>query len=101
LREIVSPFFLPVEWLESAWDSAQFLGQSVSTRGALARCAAATESHPHIIQCMAIPTQKDCMLPFLLQLKDGRDQHIREVEEALAQRFSLSPNDRAQMLPSG
>ena len=54
-----------------------------------------------IIRRMAIPTYKDCMLPFLVQLKDGREQHIREVEEALAQSFSLTPVDRAQMLPSG
>lgn len=53
------------------------------------------------MQRMAIPTYKECMLPFLAHLKDGKERHIREVEEALAQHFALTPADRAQMLPSG
>ncbi len=50
---------------------------------------------------MPIPTYKDCMLPFLAQLKDCKERHIREVEEALAQHFALTPAERAELLPSG
>lgn len=50
---------------------------------------------------MPIPTYKDCMLPFLAQLKDGKERHIREVEEALAGYFALTPAERAELLPSG
>lgn len=50
---------------------------------------------------MAIPTYKDCMLPFLSRLKDGRDWHIREVGDVLADHFNLSPSERAELLPSG
>lgn len=41
------------------------------------------------------------MLPFLAQLKDGKERHIREVEEALAGHFALTPAERAELLPSG
>ena len=50
---------------------------------------------------MTIPTYSDCMLPFLAQLKDGRERHIREIEDALAEHFALSPSERAVLLPSG
>jgi restriction system protein len=41
------------------------------------------------------------MLPFLALLKDGREWPIRELGEVLAGHFSLSPAERAEMLPSG
>jgi restriction system protein len=50
---------------------------------------------------MAIPTYKDCMLPFLDQLKDGKDRPIRELGEVLAGHFELTPAERAELLPSG
>jgi restriction system protein len=50
---------------------------------------------------MAIPTYKDCMLPFLDQLKDGNDRTIRELGEVLAGHFALTPAERAELLPSG
>lgn len=50
---------------------------------------------------MAIPTYKDCMLPFLEQLKDGNERPIRELGEVLAAHFALSPAERAELLPSG
>jgi restriction system protein len=57
--------------------------------------------HPPIMWCMAIPTYKDCMLPFLAQLKDGKEWHIREIGEVLASYFALTPVERAELLPSG
>ncbi len=50
---------------------------------------------------MAIPTYKDCMLPFLLQLKGGQEWPIRELGEVLAGHFALTPAERAELLPSG
>lgn len=50
---------------------------------------------------MAIPTYKDCMLPFLALLKDGKEWHIRELGEVLASHFALTSAERAEMLPSG
>jgi restriction system protein len=50
---------------------------------------------------MSIPTYEDCMLPLLELLSDGQERSISQVEEALAERFGLSPAERAQLLPSG
>ena len=50
---------------------------------------------------MAIPTYKNCMLPFLTLLRDGKEWPIRELGEVLAGHFGLTPAERAQMLPSG
>jgi restriction system protein len=50
---------------------------------------------------IAILTYKDCMLPFLAHLNDRKERHIREVEEALAEHFALTPAERAELLPSG
>jgi restriction system protein len=50
---------------------------------------------------MAIPDYQTCMLPFLRHLADGKEHSLRDTEEALAQHFSLSPNERAELLPSG
>jgi len=50
---------------------------------------------------MAIPTYKDCMLPFLSLLQDGKERSIRELGEVLAGHFALTPSERAELLPSG
>lgn len=50
---------------------------------------------------MAIPTYKDCMLPFLSLLQDGKEWPIRELGEVLAGHFALTPSERAELLPSG
>lgn len=50
---------------------------------------------------MAIPDYQSCMLPFLRFLADGQEHSLRDTEEALAQHFSLSPSERAELLPSG
>ncbi|PZO12411.1 MAG: restriction endonuclease [Burkholderiales bacterium] len=50
---------------------------------------------------MAIPTYKDCMLPFLSLLQDGKEWPIRELGEVLAGHFALTPAERAELLPSG
>lgn len=60
-----------------------------------------TRAAPSIIRNMAIPTYKDCMLPFLALLKDGKEWPIRELGEVLAGHFALTPAERAEMLPSG
>jgi restriction system protein len=41
------------------------------------------------------------MLPFLKHLADGREHSLREAEENLAEHFNLSPQERAELLPSG
>ena len=41
------------------------------------------------------------MLPFLSVLSDGREQLLREAEDALADYFKLTPAERAELLPSG
>jgi len=41
------------------------------------------------------------MLPLLEVLSDGKEWRMRDVTEALATRFDLSPAERAEMLPSG
>jgi restriction system protein len=50
---------------------------------------------------MAIPDYQSLMLPLLKYLEDGKEHHVREAIEALAQQFSLSPEERRQILPSG
>lgn len=41
------------------------------------------------------------MLPFLKHLADGKEHSLREAEENLAEHFNLSPQERAELLPSG
>ena len=41
------------------------------------------------------------MLPFLALLKDGKEWSIRELGEVLAGHFTLTPAERAELLPSG
>lgn len=50
---------------------------------------------------MAIPDYQTCMLPLLRFLGDGEEHTLREAEDALAEHFSLSPSERAELLPSG
>lgn len=50
---------------------------------------------------MAIPDYQTCMLPFLRHLADGNEHSLRDTEEALAAHFSLTPSERAELLPSG
>lgn len=49
---------------------------------------------------MPIPDYQDCMLPLLEALADGKDQQLRAVTAALADRFSLSLDERKELLPS-
>jgi restriction system protein len=50
---------------------------------------------------MPTPDFQSIMLPLLHVLSDGREWRMRDVTEALATRFDLSPAERAEMLPSG
>lgn len=50
---------------------------------------------------MAIPDYQTCMLPLLRHVADGKEHTLRESEEALAGQFSLTPAERAELLPSG
>lgn len=50
---------------------------------------------------MAIPDYQTCMLPLLRHVADGKDHTLKESEEALAGQFSLTPAERAELLPSG
>ena len=48
-----------------------------------------------------IPDYQTCMRPALTRLADGQLHRSREVKEALADEFSLTEAERAEMLPSG
>ena len=50
---------------------------------------------------MAIPDYQTLMQPILALLTDGRDWGVGEVLPALADQFGLTPEERAQLLPSG
>lgn len=50
---------------------------------------------------MPIPDFQSIMLPLLQVLTDGKEWRMRDVTEALASRFQLTPQERAEMLPSG
>lgn len=50
---------------------------------------------------MAIPDYQTIMLPFLEQLRDGKEHTLIEVREALAAHFGLDPEERGRLLPSG
>jgi restriction system protein len=50
---------------------------------------------------MAIPDYQTAMLPVLQFLADGKEHHIGEVVEAVAQQFHLSAEEREQLLGSG
>jgi len=48
-----------------------------------------------------IPDFQSIMLPLLEVLTDGQERAMRDVTAALADRFSLTPEERQQLLPSG
>jgi restriction system protein len=50
---------------------------------------------------MPIPDFQSTMRPLLEVLGDGKEWRMRDVTEALATRFQLSPQEREEMLPSG
>ena len=54
-----------------------------------------------IIVSMAIPDYQTLMLPVLQLASDQLEHKFREVVEALAEKFSLSDDERAELLPSG
>ena len=50
---------------------------------------------------MSIPDYQTLMLPLLNLLKDAKEHTIRECIEKLAEQFSLTSEERRQLLPSG
>jgi restriction system protein len=50
---------------------------------------------------MAIPDYQTLMLPLLRSISDGRESRSREVVAQLASEFSLTVEERSQLLPSG
>lgn len=50
---------------------------------------------------MAIPTYDQLMLPLLKGLEDGELHQLRDFYDLLADEFSLTEEERAEMLPSG
>ena len=50
---------------------------------------------------MAIPDYQTLMLPLLRRLADGHEHALRDLVSALADEFRLTPEERAQPLPSG
>ncbi len=50
---------------------------------------------------MGIPDYESIMLPLLRYASDGKEHSLRETIEVLAEQFSLSEEERKQLLPSG
>jgi len=50
---------------------------------------------------MTIPDFQTIMLPFLRYLEDGKEHSLRETREYLSNVFSLSEEERKELLPSG
>jgi restriction system protein len=50
---------------------------------------------------MAIPDYQSLMLPLLELAGDGKEHSLREVTDLLASRFSLTEEERRELLPSG
>jgi len=50
---------------------------------------------------MPIPRFDEIMLPLLNHIRDGREYHMREVIDSLAQHFGLTDEERRALLPSG
>jgi restriction system protein len=50
---------------------------------------------------MPVPDFQTIMLPFMKLLADGQEWKMRDVVEALASGFSLTEEERQEMLPSG
>jgi restriction system protein len=50
---------------------------------------------------MSVPDFQSCMLPILTFLSDGQEHSLAEARDFVAHHFSLSDQDRSQLLPSG
>lgn len=50
---------------------------------------------------MAIPDYETLMLPLLRQLADERERVLKDIQQELADEFSLTEEERMQLLPSG
>jgi restriction system protein len=50
---------------------------------------------------MPIPDFQTLMWPLLQLVADGREHSIRDARETLANQFALSPEEKAELLPSG
>lgn len=50
---------------------------------------------------MAIPDYETIMRPLLEACADGKGHRVRDLAEALAEKFQLTPIERAELLPSG
>ncbi|MGE0825624.1 MAG: winged helix-turn-helix domain-containing protein [Candidatus Binatia bacterium] len=50
---------------------------------------------------MPIPDFQTLMLPLLQLATDGQEHSIRDARETLADQFALSPEEKAELLPSG
>lgn len=50
---------------------------------------------------MTIPDFQTLMLPLLQLTADGQEHSIRDARETLADQFTLSPEEKAELLPSG
>ena len=50
---------------------------------------------------MAIPDHWTLMLPLLRVVADGRDHQLAALVEVLADEFNLTPEERAELVPSG
>jgi restriction system protein len=50
---------------------------------------------------MAIPDYQTVMLPLLRFLRDGKEHSLGEAVDAVSDHFTLSPEERQQLLPSG
>lgn len=50
---------------------------------------------------MAIPDYQGFMLPLLRMIADGGEYPVREIYQRLSDEFDLTPEERAELLPSG
>lgn len=50
---------------------------------------------------MSVPDFQACLRPLLQFLEDGQEHRLSEASNALVLHFGLSPEDRAELLPSG
>ncbi len=50
---------------------------------------------------VTIPDYQSLMLPLLIYASDGNEHSLRDAIEALATKFSLTPDERREVLPSG
>ncbi|MDO9633038.1 MAG: restriction endonuclease [Humidesulfovibrio sp.] len=50
---------------------------------------------------MAVPSFQEHMLPTLLVFADGKEKHVKDIREDVANRLQLTPEDRAEMTPGG